>query len=1192
MSVAAAADAEARRLAQTEFDAPLLLEAGAGTGKTAVLVARVVAWCLGPGWERAPAAETRPAARAAAVLRRVVAITFTEAATAEMAERIARAFEDVRQGRLPVGLLDEALPPRGVREERATAFRLALDQLRVNTIHAFCLRLLLAFPLEAGVHPRLTVDADGQAVAAAAREVLEEHLPVAYGAEPDPAHERLADEGIGPRELETALVTLLAEGAVPEDLANEAREAARAGAFAALLQRRIAALLAVDGGRLAGQRRARTVAAVAEALAAGGACVAPARVLDPEGLVALAAELAAIPGWDRVPEYLRKWSRDDFPDSARTALGKDLPSLVQRAEELLPLLEHLGRLDLPGWIAARSVLHGLLADVHARLRRRGVATFGGLLRGTRDLLRDPEVRARVRAELDQLLVDEFQDTDALQCEILDALALAPGAGPTLFLVGDPKQSIYGWRNADLRAYDGIREPLAAEGRVLPLVVNFRSVPAILGEVGRAVGPVMEETPGVQPAFVPLETCPEHEGKAGYTEGGRAAVERWLPARLDPPTGALLTGGTREALGEREARAAAADIADLADRGVALDRIAILLRATGDFERVLAALRERGVPHVVERESEFYQRREIQDAVALVRCVLDPLDALALVATLRSSLAGVPDAAWLPLWHEEFPTAVARIDGADPQRLAEACAAVRAAAASLPQDVPELASVAHWPDAAIDFLEALHELRSAFARETPERFVERLRERCALEATEAARHLGAHRVANLDRFFRDLVEAFEAAAGSAASVVAFLRRAGSVPREHQEGRPRAATHQAVHVLSIHRAKGLDWEHVYLLGTDRGPGRDDRRASRIERRGGDVGFVLLGWQEPGLPVLAAERALVDAAERVRLLYVAMTRAKQRLVIGARDLAPAEWRRAGSQAALLAHGKGPTGWPAAAVLADGLCLRDVHQVLWRLVDPPEPGRAQLTHEAAALPDAARLEREHEALCALRASAAARAARAFSATASEESHARAERAASAAGDDDDAPRAESAGDDAERRVALAAGTALHGVLERLDWNDLDAAQPVRALAALERAVATVAPPGEREGVLVRARAVWERFAAGPLLPRLRALAPHVVARELPVWAVPAGDGEGDPVGFVAGTIDLLYRDPASGALVVADYKTDAVEGAALDARAQRYASQGAVYTRAVAAALGLAEPPRFELWFLAGGEVRIVSA
>jgi ATP-dependent exoDNAse (exonuclease V) beta subunit len=134
---------------------------------------------------------------------------------------------------------------------------------------------------------------------------------------------------------------------------------------------------------------------------------------------------------------------------------------------------------------------------------------------------------------------------------------------------------------------------------------------------------------------------------------------------------------------------------------------------------------------------------------------------------------------------------------------------------------------------------------------------------------------------------------------------------------------------------------------------------------------------------------------------------------------------------------------------------------------------------------------------------------------------------------------------------------------------------------------VASAAAPGERAAVLARARAVWERFAAGPLAERLASLAPHVIARELPVWVAPAGDGPEAPVGFVAGAIDLLYRDPASEELVVADYKTDAVEAGGVAARAATYAGQGEAYVRALTAALGLASRPRFELWFLQAGEV-----
>jgi ATP-dependent helicase/nuclease subunit A len=1178
--MSAAADLAARRRAQTRFDEPLLLEAGAGTGKTAVLVARIVAWCLGPGWEE-EAARARPGLRpreqAARVLRGVVAITFTDAAAAEMAGRVAEAFEQVRHGDLPTGVFDDALPPPGVREPRAAAFRLALDQLRVHTIHAFCLRLLLAHPLEAGVHPRLAVDADGQAVAAAVREVLEEKLPVAFGEEPDERWLVLADRGIGPRELEGALAALFGEGVAPADLAEAERAERRSAAFLAQLRSALAAFTALEAGRLEAVSGAPKVAASARTLREASAQVAAATDLD-----ALADALAALPGWDKALESLADFANGTFGQRGGEAVGGDAGELAARAAALRPLLDHLERVDVARFAAARSVLHDLSALVDGLLRARGVASFGALLRGARDLLRNADVRRSVRGELRQLLVDEFQDTDALQCEILRALALddPDEPHPMLFLVGDPKQSIYGWRNADLRAYQALRDPLHAAGRVAPLVVNFRSAPAILDEVERLVAPVMQPEPGLQPGFEPLVASETTRGLTGWTAGGRAPVEHWLPARVDPVSGEVGGAAGREEVAEREARAVAGDIADLRARGVALDEIAILLRVTAGFEPVLLSLREAGIPYVVERETDFYERREIVDAVALVRTVLDPHDHLALVATLRSSVVGVPDAALLPLWKQAFATRAGEIDGEDAGRLAAATTVLRAAAAALP---PEAVEPRDWPLALEAFLVALHELRGAYQTDTPERFVERLRERVLLEASEASRHLGEHRVANLDRFFRDLVLALDAAAGSAASLVAFLRRAGSVAREHNEGRPRAAGGDAVHVLTIHRAKGLDWEHVYLLGTDRGHRGDDPKRTAVVRRGADLGFVLFGWPEPGLPVLAAERKDVEAAERVRLLYVATTRAKQRLVIGARRGAGKEWRRAGHFADLLAWRRGPApDWEGAARSGPEGVL-DAGGVRWRVVDPADDAATRARPAPPPLPDAAQVEREHALLSALREAGAARAARPFSSTASAEVHAREERADAAGGEDEAAARLRFPEADApERRIALAAGTAVHSVLERADWTD-----PARARTALARAVESEAAPAERAAVLAHAEAVWRRFAAGPLAARLAALAPHVVARELPVWALPEGEGAAEPVGFVAGAIDLLYRDPESGALVVADYKTDAVEASDLAAHAERYAKQGAAYTGALARALGLSEPPRFELWFLQAGVV-----
>src|SRR5262249_40584400 len=144
----------------------------------------------------------------------------------------------------------------------------------------------------------------------------------------------------------------------------------------------------------------------------------------------------------------------------------------------------------------------------------------------------PQVAAELRRAVDQLLVDEFQDTDARQCAIIASLALAgdPADRPGLFLVGDPKQSIYGWRNADLAAYEGLLARVReAGGSVGTLCVNHRSVPAILREVERVVAPVMERAQGLQPEFEPLAPSVERESSPGFCAGGRAPVEFWLPA---------------------------------------------------------------------------------------------------------------------------------------------------------------------------------------------------------------------------------------------------------------------------------------------------------------------------------------------------------------------------------------------------------------------------------------------------------------------------------------------------------------------------------------------------------------------------------------------------------------------------------------------------------------------------------------
>ena len=348
--------------------------------------------------------------------------------------------------------------------------------------------------------------------------------------------------------------------------------------------------------------------------------------------------------------------------------------MAAAAGALLAAVDRLRGLDPKLLEQARRVLAPLLAAVRHRMRLAGVATFHDLLAEARDLLVGrPDVARRARRRIDQLLVDELQDTDRLQVEVIAALALdgPTESRPGLFLVGDPKQSIYGWRNADLRAYEALWERVrAAGGERRILVENFRSVPAILDEVTRAVEPVMVERAGLQPRFEPLVACERLAAEPGFARDPWAPVEywvSWLPDDRGGTDGAPALAATRSGDATRlEAGAIARDLARLKrEQGVAWSDAAILLRSFSDLDDYLEALRREGVRFAVTGDRQYYRRREVIDAAALVRAVIDPGDHLALLTVLRSPAVGVPDAALLPLWREGFPRRMTELGSARP-----------------------------------------------------------------------------------------------------------------------------------------------------------------------------------------------------------------------------------------------------------------------------------------------------------------------------------------------------------------------------------------------------------------------------------------------------------------------------------------------------------------------------------------------
>jgi ATP-dependent helicase/nuclease subunit A len=1250
-------DRAARKAAQTLFDRPLVLQAGAGTGKTTTLVARLLAWSLGPGWE-ATAARLAERARgsatpnreqneervAAELLTRLVAITFTEAAATEMATRTAQELARLAAtGTPPTWLAEAPLPAAEECARRAAALLGALDRLNVRTIHAFCRSLLADYALEAGLHPDLEVDAEGTLLEEIALEVVEDRLRTAYGDPGEPDFLTLATLGFGPREVAETLIELAAKGLPARALAVDPLAEGPLAALAHRLELRCRDLHSLLAPRLATAKKTvrnalaleRGLAALLDRLAGGTAGFEEMRQavdeLLPEALVA----------------HLRKWCREMGKTEA-IYLGEVAAELARASARLADLLEHLVRVDPQVLQPAFRVLHPLLGAVEEALRTRGIATFDALLTGAEALLaRRPQVRARVRRGIDQLLVDEFQDTDRTQCELLRWLSLdgPPEERPGLFLVGDPKQSVYGWRSADLRAYDGfVARVLASGGEVLPLVENFRSVPAILDEVSRVVEPVMHARAGFQPPFERLVPCADKGDKEGFRRAGRSdgswsPVEYWLSWKESAEGGPEGSWGAKTTAAEAtaiEAEAVAADLRALHDEhGVPWKETALLLRSTGDLDVYLEALRRQGVPFAVGRDKQYYRRREIIEIAAWVRAVVDPGDHLALVTVLRSSTVGVPDAALIPLWSRGFPRRLTELVGPDPAALAALREVVERAALELPRDVPGLDRIAGWHHNLTAAVEALAELRAAFASEPADRFVERLRLLTLVEATEAARYLGAYRLANLERFFRQLLDTLETSGGDTRALLRTLRRSVAESREAGEGRPQEAGGDAVSVLTFHGAKGLDFGHVYLLQLHhKDPARRTETSfGRVEPEGeeGSERFEirLFGVPTLGFDEIDSERREVEANERVRTLYVGMTRAKERLVLtgswpASIELVPVE--RAANHLDLL-RGRAESMGGALRLWEGRLALPPEEEGRWRSEDEtgavwklPALRRREQETEAQlerggerAIGDAAREAAEAQLareLKARRTEACERMERRFRGTASEEAHPLLREAQTASWTADEeqggaggrawiaegaiAPAAtEAAGVDGgpvpenpARETAMAAGGAFHRALETWDLEAEPDAEAARQLALLPSYLAALAAGGIQAAALEPAREMVEAFRRGPLLPRLLELKGSILARELPLVATP-GDRPGAPVGAVVGTIDLLYRD-AEGLLVVADYKTDRLaDDEAVAERALAYAGQGAVYTRAIREALALEAEPRFELWFVRAGRV-----
>ncbi|MDP6439050.1 MAG: UvrD-helicase domain-containing protein [Candidatus Brocadiia bacterium] len=1115
------AELQSRRaadLAERDFivgatDRSLLVEAAAGTGKTTLLVERILHGLREGRLE----------------LPKTVAITFTEKAAAELEARLRGALTRELTGRSPQPREPDPDPRLGLDpRQRMEAAASEIDAANISTIHSFCATLLRMRPAEAGVDPAFQVMDETQAellrekcwqewMGEQARRTdspLTEALRagITVGGSPGRAGLRdLAEAAAGlPEVLDPSYARREGPARPPDEMLEEFRAGAAeaAGFIQANMQRK-------------GNPQSRALLEAAEAAQSAPPGNAPA-------LRRAAYALAAV-GVEKSLKSFRK----DVRDEATVLLGR-VQGLARGVGAELAW-------DLLGWVG------GFVGFYGAEKRRRGALDFRDLLLASARMLRtSPQARAFFRTRFDAFFVDEFQDTDPLQAEIIAFLCERPGARPAerwedveledgkLFVVGDPKQSIYRFRRADVQVYEQFKDlfrSLRPGGEsVRRISQNWRSSRALVGGVNALFERVFQPPArrGVyQAAHVPLVASRDDAAE------GPAIIA------LCPPDPAAEGLGKADSARRMEARCLALAMRELVE-GAPPAPIAAALRAGrplryGDFACLLRALTSvdayeeafeaHGVPYRVIGGKSFYQRQEVGETLCVLRALDDPLDHVSIVGALRSTYFAFSD---------------------------EDLMRYRAAGGRWTYTLPGAAE----PDGPVaEAMELLARWHGERARTAPHRLLREVWDRTKAREGFLLKPAGRQRVANIEKLLEQLRTLWTASAGSFRDIVDYLALLHERREDEAESSVVEPGDDFAVLLSIHRAKGLEFDAVCLPDLSRGrPGGGG--APLILDRIGRRAAVGLGAsvRTEMFEELSERERLNLLAEQRRLLYVAATRAGRLLVL------PLNWQNAERDCLL-------------GILADGgiTCEREdvpfgeerggvffwdtrpwAEQINSAPSLRPAP-RASATETTTAelVAERERWRSEREALL-LRAGAQPPILLPSATVAG--SH-------GAAGPRDP-------GEEAGGPGGLAFGTLFHNVMRRMPLAELARGEEdglpalAEGLARMEAAALGLeeaqASEAARLAVELTRNAEFRALLTGARQVR-REVPFAVPLRELPFF-------DDDAAGLLEGSIDLVLA--GAGGTVVLDYKTDRLGPEGAGKLARRYWPQLALYGLALEAA------------------------
>ncbi len=864
-------DDDNRMRAMAIHDRSFLVEAGAGSGKTAVMAGRI-AMMLADG----------------ILPKHIAAVTFTELAASELLLRVREFVSALADGEIPPEL--RIALPRGLSEHQRRHLAGAsqqIDDLTCSTIHGFCQRLIQPHPVEAQIDPGAEV-MDRDLADLLFIETVESWLREALSHDGGGllASMVLQDESAGEsvalvhqilQSLRTYRVLSVAPGRALEPLIPDFEQAARD--FAQFM--RTAGVDEPETAEIASQftEMTRTIISVLP-------LDEPTRLVQ---LVRLAphADLCKQDGDFRKYQKKGKWA------SAAKVIGLSKAD----SERLNSAAENHYASCCDTWTrisqAAAAQLLARLLDLlqpaidrfHQSKRAAALLDFDDLIFAARDLLRDHEpVRQALAARYRHVLVDEFQDTDPRQTEIFwrlcgDAppaaradwthLRIRPGA---LFLVGDPKQAIYRFRGADVAAYIQARDLMLAQdpNSLLTISTNFRSCEPILRYVNERFAHPLSNVNG-QPGFTPLDAF-----HAAPEEGLCVAA---IDVRIADSQGRASSEDQRDA----EAEAVADVCARLIGKAPILDRktgelrlcrpgdIALLAPTGSELWRYEEALESRGIAVASQAGKGLFQRQEIQDLIALTRVLADRRATLALGALLRGPLVGLTEEELLDIvW--SLPPAAGSPDSTHSPESERS--------RRLDLGVPA-ASITH-PHAR-DIIEKLQTLARKANATTPYALLCEAIDVLRVRPILLQRYRGQieRALANLDLYL-SFSRTF--AVRGLRAFAETMTAAWEDESRAVEGRP-DAQEEAVALYTMHAAKGLEWPIVIPINTMTriksvsGP--------IVERSSGHFYCAVFGVKPTGYQVaLAGESAELDR-ERVRLWYVAATRARELLLLPRLDV-----------------------------------------------------------------------------------------------------------------------------------------------------------------------------------------------------------------------------------------------------------------------------------------------------------------